>query len=420
MPNFNHKIIQAVIISTILLSVTNVIFSDEQTFKILTLDDCIDLAKKNNETVKIQLYKITQAGQKILQASGDVWPDLTFIYQKFYKDTEGNTVTGEGTDSKVYVKQPLFYGLRKLKSIELSRSDKYIAELQLKDITRNLVSDVAKAFYTLAQFDSDLKNIDETLEQMAGREKELIARVNIGKSRESELYMFQSQISVLRSKKQKTSGERKKSVESLSFLIGIETSEINISDNVQEPSGAGPVEKIIEETESRSDIQIANENIKMQEIRVKMAKGGRLPTLDLTSDWYISRSGSSSGNWDLYLLLNLSLFQGGILKAQVNEELSKLQESRKTADLTIREVKTEIHRLHADMESSLEQVSALKKAYEKAKKSYDLQLKDYSVGLVNNLDVIQATLTLLDVKNNLNSAVIQSKLNKVLLNIAVE
>jgi outer membrane protein TolC len=114
------------------------------------------------------------------------------------------------------------------------------------------------------------------------------------------------------------------------------------------------------------------------------------------------------------------LFQGGIIRAQVGEELSKLDEAKIALALATRELVTEIRGLHLSLESSIAQAAALTDAYDKAKKSYDLQLADYRFGLCNNIDVVQAALTLLDVKSSFDRAVIETKLYKALMDIAVK
>ena len=395
--------------------------SGEQNSNPLTVDDCLSLARKNNETVQIQFRKITQAEHRISQASGAALPNLSVTYQKYFRDTANDAVSGSGTDSKFYAEEALYNGSRIQKGIELSMSDKRIADLQLQDITRKLDSDVASAFYALAQAESDYRNIGETLGIMTDRKTELSERVRLGKSRESELYMLESQIAILLSDLRKISGDRAKSLESLSFLISVGTPSIIISDTAPEPLFAEPTDKLIRNSLSRSDVEAAKESVAGQSLRLKMAKGAYFPTFDVNSSWYLARSGSPTDlKWDVYLMLNAPIYQGGIAKARVKEESSKLEESKEYSSLVKRELETEIRQLCSLLESSIAQVSALRDAYGKARKSYDLQLNDYRLGLVNNLDVIQATLTLLDVKSRLDCAVLQSKLDKSLLDIAVK
>ncbi|OGS20793.1 MAG: hypothetical protein A2252_12220 [Elusimicrobia bacterium RIFOXYA2_FULL_39_19] len=387
----------------------------------LSLEDCIILAEKNNELIQIQIQKIEQAKQVLRQARGALLPEVDFVFVQTLKDTSGSSASGNSTDSKITASQPLFYGFTLKNVVAIAEAQSRVSELELKNVQRALESDTAKAFYALAQAESDLKNTEDTLDKMAEREKVLITRVTIGKSRESELFMLQSQISVLQSNRQKISGVRKKASEQLAFLTGIDAKDIVIADTAMEPSGVDAVESIIDKAQNRSDIKLAEENLRTQEKKIKVAQGLRLPTVDLNGTYYAARSGSmADSKWDTGLSLNMPLYQGGIIKSGISEEKLKLQEYTQALAQSRKRVKTEILQLHSSIESSLAQVSALKSAYSKAQLSYELQLKDYSVGLVNNLDVIQATLTLLDVRNNLNGAIIQSKLNKVLLEIAVK
>lgn len=393
-------------------------FAAEEKARALTLEDCINAARENNELIKIQTQRIGRSRQKISQASGTVLPDISFAYQSFARDTAGGTLTAGGTDSRFILAQPLFHGLQNIESIKAAVSDKYIEELRLRNTMRGLDSDVAGAFYLLEQAESDLKNTNETLEAMLARKKELSDRVRLGKSRENELYMLDSQIAVLNAGIRKLAGDRDNSLETLSFLIGLPAASIALNDTLPEPGALDPVDNYIEKAASRADILAADESVAAQSHRLNISKGGRLPTLDLTGSWYSSRSSSLSA-WDIYLLLGVPIYQGGILKSKIGEETAVLRELRNTSSLVRQQMRTEIRLLHISLQSSIAQVALLKDAYTKSQKSYELQLMDYRLGIVNNLDVIQAALTLLDVKNNLDKSVLQAKLNQALLDIAV-
>ncbi len=387
----------------------------------LTLEKFIEYAKNNNEIVKIQLRKIRQYEEKIVQAQGGILPAVSFSYQTYFRDTANNTISGQGTDSRIIVSQPLYYGSRKRETINISKSEKRIRELQLKNTLRKLESDVATAFYQIAQAESDSKNTNETITMMINRKNEINERVRLGKSRESELYVLDSQIAVLRANLQKLQGEYDKAVETLAFLTNLSTSVIKISDVEFEPKYVDSVEQYISTINTRTDVVEVQEAIDAQLRRVRVAKASFSPTLDLNSYWYTARSGSLSNvSWDLYLLFGIPIYQGGILKSRVDEEVAKLEELNELYNMVLRSVKTEVRQPHTSLVSSISQVESFKDAYIKAKKSYDLQLKDYQLGLVNNLDVIQATFTLLDVKTNLDRSILRAKQNKVLLDIAVK
>jgi outer membrane protein TolC len=349
-------------------------------------------------------------------------PTLSFNYQSFTRDNAADTLTGSGTDAKLYLIQPLYSGSRTKNTVQLAKTTKHVTELELMNVKRNLYSDITRAFYALAQTDSDMKNLDETIDLMTNRQTELSTRVRLGKSRESEMFMLESQVAVLLSNKQKLSGDRQKSVQTLAFLTGASADAetgLTIVDDMTEP--AGPVtlvQTMIEGANTRSDLQQAADAVTIQNYRVSIINGGLFPTLDLNSSVYSTRSGSAS-KWDLYLLLSMPLFQQGITRSRINEEKSRLDEITEYSAFTRRQAETEIKQLHSAYESSLAQSVLLKDAYNKSKKSYNIQLKDYGLGLVNNLDVIQATLTLLDVKSSLDRTILQTKLNKILLDLTI-
>jgi outer membrane protein TolC len=59
-------------------------------------------------------------------------------------------------------------------------------------------------------------------------------------------------------------------------------------------------------------------------------------------------------------------------------------------------------------------------AQQKSRRSYDMLTREYRLGLVNNLDVLQAMNDLQNVKRDFDVAQLQSKLNLLNLRLAAE
>ena len=96
---------------------------------------------------------------------------------------------------------------------------------------------------------------------------------------------------------------------------------------------------------------------------------------------------------------------------------SQLFEKQLLRDQQIRATRTAISSDVVALESSRVQKKTLEQAYQKSKASYDLQLREYRLGLVNNLEVIQALNTLLDMKRSLDKTDVQMVLNAIQLKI---
>jgi len=386
----------------------------------ITLEQCISLAAAKNSDLKIQQERLVQARQQVNQARGDMLPDIHYEFSRFDRDSVGGTVTSKGSDSKITLNQPLFYGFRKEKNPALSKAVLWGQELQYKTVWRSVKAAVTQAFYTLSQIEIDKADIRSTYDLMEGRIKELKERVRLGKSRESEILMVQSQMAVLLAQEQSIEGDRQNALESLSYLIGLDIVDIKIIDDSTIEKNISPLETYLENAKKRSDIETLRQEIITQEYRVRIAQGEFWPTVDFSGSWYMARSGSLNDvDWETLLSLDFPLFQGGVTKARVKEESSRLFESQERLSQLTDIVKTEIRKLHQSLLSSITQADLLQDAYVKADKSYRIQLQDYRFGLVNNLDVIQAMTTTLEVKRKYDTALAQVKINKALLDIAI-
>jgi len=387
----------------------------------LSLVQCFFLAQSHSEALQTQSARQKEATEHIAQARGALLPGINFKYSKFFRDTVNDTVAGEGLDTRLEAVQPLFYGFRRVEAVGLAKGERQREDFQYRAVTRQLYGSVAQVFYTIAGIESDIRNVNETLQLMQDRIKELTERVRLGKSRDSEVLMTESQIAALRAQEEKLQGDRSSALETLAFLTGAAPERLAIVDTMPEVTRAEPLEQALAASKQRSDVLVARQNVAQEESLVRISRGTLLPTANLDGSWYASRSGSLSGAaWDIYLLMDVPVFQGGILRSRVREESLRLSEARQQAELVSRQTETEVRQLYHALKSSLAQAGAYREAYDKADRSYRSQMKEYRLGLVNNLDVLQAVTTLLSVKSSSDRAAIQVKLATTMLDISTE
>lgn len=377
------------------------------------------MAQDKSYEIKIQSEKRMQAEQRLKQSKGGLLPELSYKYSRFYEDTAGGENDSEGADSYFTVSQPLFYGFSKKEAVNLSKNDIKKEEFQSKSVLRTLKAEVIQSFYSVIQAETNIVNIQNTLKIMQDRMQELNERARLGKSRESEMLAVESQIATLVAQQEKTEGERAKNIETLSRLIGVDSSVLKLSDDTPVVEDAGTLEKYLETVKNRSDVEVARQDAIIQNSKVRITEGSMLPTLNLDGSWYTLRNGNSS-DWNVLATLEMPLFQGGILRGKVKEEISRRQELENKISLITRDATAEVKKLYKTLASSINQVTAYKNAFNKSEKSYQFQLRDYKLGLVNNLDVIQAMTLMSDAKLNLDKALIQVKSDKAILDNAVE
>ncbi|MBL0059906.1 MAG: TolC family protein [Elusimicrobia bacterium] len=90
------------------------------------------------------------------------------------------------------------------------------------------------------------------------------------------------------------------------------------------------------------------------------------------------------------LNLDVPLFQGGTVKARVADARSGLQQAQLSLDYLERQIQSDVKKAYEAWTASLEESQSLEEAYQASKKSYDAQRREYRLGLVTNLDVLNA------------------------------
>lgn len=386
-----------------------------------TYSQCLELARGASEDLKMQSEKIIQAEQRIAQSRGTLLPSLDFVAVKTYQDTAGGEFQNDLTDTKFTLNQSLFSGLSGWHGLGAAKGEARKERLLYTAARRELNAAVAVAFYALAQIEADAANLDESLKLMIDRRDELVERARLGKSRDSEVLQLESQIAALKAQQSQVSGSMASALETLSYLTGVDSSSLEIDDGAPAAQDPGPVGRYLDGALKRSDIEALKQDVVTEQYRAKAVKGGLLPSLDLNGAYYTARSGSSADSkWTAYLTLDVPLFQGGSAWARAREENSKLRQAEFKLAQSQRLLGAQVKSLYKSLLSSIEQEDAYRDAYLKAQKSYQAQLRDYRFGLVNNLDVTQAMLSMIDAKRSYDRSVIQAKVNKAALDIAVE
>lgn len=385
-----------------------------------TLGQCIALAQEHSEAVRMQAERAGEAASRVTQGSGGMKPEAHYKYTRLERDTNNDAYASDVVDSKFTVTQPLYAGGRKKGAADAARADLASAEYTAKDVARALAGEVIQAFYALVQSDADIANIRATEALLRDRLTELSERVRLGKARESETLMIESQLASLRAQESKAQGDRGREVETLALLTGADPETLAVADTAQSPAPAEPLEKYIEAARNRVDVAAARQDAAAQAIRVKLARGGLLPTLNLDGALYTARSGSyANSDWEAQLSLDVPLYQGGILRAKVAEEEARQREYGQRAAQLEHQAVAEARTRYRAFVSSTEQAAAFGDAYAKAEKSYQMQLRDYRYGLVNNLDVLSSMTSMLDVKNSYDRAQAQARADRALLDVAV-
>jgi outer membrane protein len=388
----------------------------------ITLTEAFQASLKRSEVIADQSELIEQAEERHSQAIGSVLPTVNFNASYTVQDApERATSLSPTTQPLVRLTgtQPLFRGFREFAALrqtgvltEAQREQRKAAEIQL-------FSDVASAFYGLAAAEQDLENLTTELGLYDKRIAELRGRQRIGRSRISEVLTFESTESSLKADIAQAEGQLASSRETLAFLTGLPP-ETRVAADIKRMPSADPLPSYLGRLESRPDLRAARLRSESADEAIAIAKGAHLPSVDASGNYYFKRSGVNEGSrWDAQLGLTFPIFAGGVIQSQVRVAASQARQSELALERARRAAEQEIRTLHQSFEASLTQVQALERSADVAGRSWNEQQREYRLGLVTNIDVLQALTSYEISLRSLDRARAQAKLSYARLEAAV-
>lgn len=383
-------------------------FSIHAETKKLSLRECYELALKHMETVQISEQQIQEAKAKYTEILGEVIPRIKIQASEFIQDDHANTsnatTTGQVTNTftrfsrpqvGVNVTQNLFRGFKEIIGMRLAKTAEAEQRYNKEDVERLLYQDVATAFYTVMQVELNIAASVRVIKAYKDRIAELRKRVDLGKSRSSEILAQESDLAILEGNLEKEKGNLKVAYEMLSFLTGLDPpAPIRWDDFSQRR--LRPLPEYTALAEGRADVMASEKAVDIAKGEVKITRGDLLPDANAQFNAYPYRVGFQKDIfWDATFNLNIPIFNwstyGLIREAKARALQSELQ-SQLLKRQTLREIKSAYDKYQA----SVLELQKYQLAAQKAEKSYYQQIEDYNLGLINNLDVIYALNTWLE------------------------
>lgn len=397
----------------------------------LTLAQCFKLAQNQSESLKIQMEEINKSSARGRAALGGAMPDVRWKFDNTWNDPSGvkaleaqgftGFVEKEQTESKFTLEQPLFSGLREWTAWSGAKRERLKNELLLERASLDLYEDVSEIFYSILDGESNRGNTKAALILAENRVRELKGFSRLGKARKSEVFTAEAHAAALKADLVQIESMIKSFREELSYLAGQDLTNSPLLEdggNISEPM---PLSEALTKAQNRSDLKAQKEDMAVQKLRVRYERGFFWPSIDVFGNYYTQRSTFLDEiDWDIVLSVDMPLFQGGSVRARVREAQAGYRQAQLKLSEMERHVQYSVRKIHSDLLSALQQTRSLEEATLAAQKSYDALQDEYKLGLVTNLDVLQAMDFLLAQKRARDTARLKSKHLFVSLDIAME
>lgn len=362
----------------------------------MTVDQAFDLTLKRTETVAIQGDLVDQSEERYVQTRGAILPTITGI-ASYLKQQQPTTLTGNSispssqTIARINASQPLFRGFREFAALSQAKSLSEYQKIQRDQALLSMYNDVVTSFYQVLGFERDISNYAAAIQTNRKRQEELRNLTRVGRSRPNELTTIEATIASLSAQVEASKGQLASARANFAYLTGIDGNTPLDGGDLTTPTptleGADTYLKTIRE---RPDLRGLEKNQEAVDEGITIARGGHLPSIDLSANYWLDRPGVvSTVKWDVGLNLTLPIFSGGVIQSQIRQAHAVSNQNELVLHQTHRKATQEVVGFHALVQADLNQLKQLEQAVDLSRKSYESELHDYRLGLVTNVEVLQ-------------------------------
>jgi outer membrane protein TolC len=395
----------------------------------LTFQDAIDLGLKNNLGVLLQSYNT-------IAARGEKWKELSALLPNVSAAVSVNvvqdnlaarglrfpgfpTIVGPFgfTDARVYLSQSIL-NLKALNRQRGAADDEKAAQFSYKDARELVVLATGNAYLVALSGAARVETAEAQLKNAQALHDKAADQQNAGLSpaidtlrARVELQNRQQQLIVSRNDYAK---QRLALVRAIGLPVG---QEIALVDRApyDHLTTVGMEESLQRAYASRSDYLAAVQQVRAAEHYRKGASAEYFPSLDLTADYgdLGINPGNSHGTFSVAGHLNIPIFQGGRVHADVLAAEATLEQNRARLENLRGQIEYEIRTALLDLEAADEQVQVARSSVELAEQTLTQAHDRFAAGVTDNLEVVEAQETVAGAHENYISSLYSHNLAKI-------
>lgn len=158
------------------------------------------------------------------------------------------------------------------------------------------------------------------------------------------------------------------------------------------PPGIDMAQALAQAYRGRRDYQAAEARVKAAELRKQAALAERLPTAGVDANYGVNgpQINQTHGTFTVQGFVNIPVFQGRRVEAQVLETDTELQRERAQLENMRGRIDSEVRLAFLDLRTSARQVEVARSNVDLARQQMEQSHDRFAAGVTNNLEVVQA------------------------------
>jgi outer membrane protein TolC len=392
----------------------------------LTLDQAYQKALARSEALQITEEQEKFAKGRYDEAFSAIFPQINLSASELFRNSqdgfgnEGGIVPSGSRRrfrSSVSFTQPIFRGFREFLLADAAKFELSAAAQLIERRKQELFLEVATSYEQLRLNRADLKVLARTMETLGERIRELGEWVKLGKSKASEISAAEAERADLAALVEQVKGAEAAATEYLTFYLGDEASDYELTGPRLIPASS-TLEQYVLKGRERADIRASANQLASLTKQVSVASRERLPAINLSGNYYPYQDPDSAQDWDISVSLQVPLFDAGRISSRVSQQEALRRQGELNLQQLYRIAERDIRSSYAQLVASRAREKSLATLVADAEKSYESQRADYKLGIVTNIDVLQAIRQVEDAKRRLLAAGVESHINSIKLAVA--
>ena len=389
----------------------------------LSLDDSIALALQNNPAIKIANSDKESANWGVSAAKGAKLPSVSLSHSD---SRSGSPEIGVGNNfsNNISLSMPIYSGGGIEAQIEQAKLNLKVNDVGVDKSRQQVKLDATTGYFSILGAQNSLKVSQESVDMMQDHLKNVQAQYGVGVVAKSDVLRSQVELADYQQKQIVAQNSYDLAVSSFNNVLGLPLdTDVTLKDELKTGTYALSLDDSINYAMAhRPDVAQADYNIDIAKQGVKVAKSGRLPSVNFSANQGWSDSsfpGTTDSGWSVGLAATWTPFDSGVTNAKIKQSDASVTKALLEAQQAKEGYQLEVRQYYLSMNEASKRIGTSQVAVENAQEDYKIAGVRYSSGVGTNTDVIDAQVALTTAKNNYIQAMYDYNTNKANLNKAM-
>lgn len=380
-------------------------------------------AKSNNPDLRKVAADRDSAFEKISESRGALLPQLGlnagYTLSRGYRDNSGNQ--SDTTSGTLQLSQTIF-DMSLWRQLNITEKQAGVQDVAYQAQQQTLILDTATAYFNVLRALDVLSTVEAQKDSIYRQLDQTRQRFNVGLVAITDVQNAQAQYDLTLADEVTARNNLENNIELLRQISGMFYPELSSLDtNRFKTQRPGDVNSLLKQAEDRNlNLLTARLALDLSKEQIKLQQTGHMPTVSLTASTGLTHTdprnsannsystdpmgNTTAGKTTAGIMLSFPLFTGGQTNSRVKQAQYNYVGSSESLESAHRSVIQIVRSSYNNISASISSVSAYKQSVVSAESSLEATQAGYDVGTRTIVDVLNATTTLYNAKQQLSNA----------------